>query len=191
MPATPGSFSWYVNAMSGSIITRERGAAAGIAVRRGRRSMSGSGDSPQIRVRVPAQLRDRAEARARREQTTVSEIAREALERALRSHRREERVQLELHRALLSKLISDFDGMRRLAHRNIAKSRRLVRGDQAQRWLDEWAALVDGPPQRLVEVFLGEDEHSIDLRQMSPFAGALSEEERLAAIRRARSDATR
>lgn len=177
--------------MPGNLISQERGATASAVVRRGRRSMSGSGDSPQIRVRVPAQLRDRAEARARREQTTVSEIAREALQRALGPQRREERVQLELHRALLSKLISDFEGMRRLAHRNIAKSRRVVRGYQAQGWLDEWAALVDGPPQRLVEVFLGEDEHSIDLRQVSPFTGALSEEERLEAIRRARSDAPR
>jgi hypothetical protein len=153
--------------------------------------MSGSGDSPQIRVRVPSQLRDRAEARARRERTTFSEIAREALEHALRPQRREERVQLELHRALLGKLISDVDGMRSLARRNIAESRKLVRGDQAHAWLDEWAALVDGPPQLLVEVFLGNDEHSIDLRQVSPFAGSLSEKERLAAIRRARSDATR
>lgn len=96
-----------------------------------------------------------------------------------------------MHRTLLGKLISDFDGMRRLAHRNIAKSPSLVRGDQANGWLDEWAALVDGPPERLVEVFPGEDEHKIDLRQVSPFAGALSDEERLAAIRRLRSDATR
>ncbi|HYT89089.1 MAG TPA: hypothetical protein VEL76_10305 [Gemmataceae bacterium] len=153
--------------------------------------MSGSGDSPQIRVRVPLQLRDRAEARARRERTTVSEIAREALEQALRPQRREERVQIELHRVLLGKLISDFGGMRKLAHRNIAKSRPLVRGDQARAWLDEWAALVDGPPERLVEVFLGDDEYSIDLRQVSPFAGALSEKERMTAIQRANRDVTR
>ena len=147
--------------------------------------MSGVGDSPQIRVRVPAHLRELAEDRARREQTTVSDIARDALERALRPQRREEQVQIELHRALLGKLISDPERMRKLAHRNLVKSRTIVRGDQAQRWLDEWEALVDGPPQQLVEVFLGEDEHSIDLRQVSPFAGALTDEERLAAMGRA------
>ena len=147
--------------------------------------MSGEGDSPQIRVRVPSHLRELAEARARRERTTVSEVAREALERELRPQRREVRVQLELHRALLGKLISDQGRIRRLAHRNITKSRSLVRGDQARGWLDEWEALLDGRPERLVDVFLGEDEHSIDLRQVSPFAGALSDEERLAAIQRA------
>jgi hypothetical protein len=51
---------------------------------------------------------------------------------------------------------------------------------------DEWAELIEHPGARLVDVFLGEHEHSVDLRQVSPFAGALSEEERLAAIKRAR-----
>jgi hypothetical protein len=147
--------------------------------------MSGSGDSPQIRVRVPSQLRDLADARARRERTTVSEVARKALERELRPQRREVRAQLELHRALLGKLIEDRDLIRRLAHRNITKSRSLVRGHEAQGWLDEWKTLVDGPPEDLVDILLGEDEHSIDLRQVSPFAGALNDEERLAAIQRA------
>jgi hypothetical protein len=157
--------------------------------RRGRRSLSGAGDSPQIRVRVPAHLRDLAQARADRQGTTVSEFARGALERALRPRRREELVQFELHRALLGKLIGDFDGVRKIARRNLARSRSTVRGDQARAWLDEWSDLLDGPPERLVDVLLGADEHSIDLRQVSPFAGVLSEEERLAAIRRAGADA--
>ena len=62
---------------------------------------------------------------------------------------------------------------------------------QAVGWLDEWQALLDGPPEQLVDVFLGGDEHSVDLRQVSPFAGALSDEERLAAIRRAGNHAAR
>jgi hypothetical protein len=111
------------------------------------------------------------------------------LERALRPRRREELVQFELHRALLGKLIGDFDGVRKIARRNLARSRSTVRGDQARAWLDEWSDLLDGPPERLVDLLLGTDEHSIDLRQVSPFAGVLSEEERLAAIRRAGADA--
>jgi len=95
---------------------------------------------------------------------------------ALRPQRREERVQLELHRALLGKLISGYEGVRALAMRNLAKSRAVARGDQAVGWLDEWQALLDGPPEQLVDVFLGGDEHSVDLRQVSPFAGALSDE---------------
>jgi hypothetical protein len=161
------------------------------AVRRGRRSMSERGDSPQIRVRVPSWLRALAEDRASRQNTTVSVIARQALEVALAPQRREERVQLELHRALLGKLIRDHEGVRALAVGNLAKSRAVVRGDQAAGWLDEWQALLDGPPEQLVDVLLGEDEHSVDLRQVSPFAGALSTEERLAAIARAGTHAAR
>lgn len=46
----------------------------------GRPSLSGHGDSPQIRVRVSADLRRRAEARASDEGKSISEVAREALE---------------------------------------------------------------------------------------------------------------
>lgn len=103
--------------------------------------------------------------------------------------RSEQRVQLELHRALLAKLIGDLGPLRERAQHNLERMRMQVRGTQAQEWLDEWEALIDGPPERLIEVFLGQDERSIDLRQVSPFAGALSNEERLAAIRRARARA--
>jgi hypothetical protein len=87
--------------------------------------------------------------------------------------------------------MSDYDGVRALAIRNLTKSRKVVRGDQALRWLEDWRALLDGPPGPLIEVLLGHDEHSIDLRQVSPFAGALSDSERLAAIDRAGSHAAR
>jgi len=154
--------------------------------------MSGSGDSPQIRLRVPAELRSRADALATREGKSISELAREALESRLDSpvERREVAVQLELHKALLAKLIH-VDDVRELARRNIAKSRKVVRGSQAQTWLDEWERLLDGRSIELVDVFLGTDERSIDLRQVSPFAGALSDDERLAAIRKGRAHAAR
>lgn len=57
--------------------------------RRGRPSLtgdSGAGEhSPQVSFRVPEQTRRLAEERARAEGRTVSELAREALERYLRS----------------------------------------------------------------------------------------------------------
>ncbi len=46
----------------------------------GRPSLSGRGDSPQIRVRVSTELRRRAGARASAEGKSISEAAREALE---------------------------------------------------------------------------------------------------------------
>jgi hypothetical protein len=106
------------------------------------------------------------------------------------SPRPEVAVQIELHRALLAKLIGDLGTLRELAHRNIDRMRAVARSVPAQKLLDEWVDILDGPPDRLIEVFLEANEHSIDLRQMSPFAGALSDEERVAAIHRARHRAT-
>jgi hypothetical protein len=63
-------------------------------------------------------------------------------------------VRLELHKALLAKLI-DLGDVRELAHRNIARSLKTVRGSQAQAWLDEWERLLDAPPSELIDVFLG------------------------------------
>jgi hypothetical protein len=69
--------------------------------------------------------------------------------------------------------------------------RESVRGGQAQAWPDEWEQLIEHPGPCLVEVFLGEDEHSIDMRQVSPFAGVLTQRERHEAIERARGHAAR
>lgn len=52
---------------------------------RGRPSLAGEGESPQVRFRVPTDLRDRAAKRARAEGRSVSELARDALERYLAS----------------------------------------------------------------------------------------------------------
>ena len=158
--------------------------------RRGRRSLSGAGDSPQLRVRLPDELREALSRRAALQGVTVSELARRVLSTAAEV-RPENRVQLELHRVVLGKLLVDPDHVRELARRNIERMRSSVRGSQAQGWLDEWAELIEHPGPRLVEAFLGEDVHAVDLRQVSPFAGALTQDERLAAVERARSRAAR
>jgi hypothetical protein len=55
--------------------------------RLGRPSLSVSGDSPQVRFRVPAATRAEAAALAAREGKTLSELAREALEAYLTARR--------------------------------------------------------------------------------------------------------
>jgi hypothetical protein len=120
---------------------------------------------------------------------TVSELARRILGDAA-EQRTENRVQLELHKALLAKLVGDLGPVRGIARRNIERMRKTVRGPQAHGWLDEWEQLIHDAGPRLVDALVGEDEHSVDLRQVSPFAGVLSDPERLAAIERARCRAT-
>lgn len=177
MPKAVPLFTWYVNRM----VDVDHGSRT-----RGRRSLNGSGDSPQLRVRMADDLRAALTRRAGRRGVTVSELARELLTDAVQ-HRPENRVQLELHRTLLAKLLGDLSEIRPVVQRNLARMREAVRGDQAAAWLDEWADLIEHPGPALVDAFVATDEHNTDLRQVSPFAGLLTQDERLAAIARAGS----
>ena len=121
----------------------------------------------------------------------MSTITRRALERTLHTEQREVRVQRELHRAVVAKLIDDPMAVRTGAQRNLSSSRDQVRGSQARGWLDHWQTLIDGPTLALVDALLADSDNALDLQQVSPFAGALSEGERLAAIERATGHAPR
>jgi excisionase family DNA binding protein len=56
----------------------------------------------------------------------------------------------------------------------------LVRASTKRRnkWNDEWSDLLDGPIERVLEALTSNTVRSRELRQNSPFAGALSEERR-------------
>lgn len=99
--------------------------------------------------------------------------------------RREERVTLELHRAVAHKLIDDPEAVLGLAPRNLEGTRAVVAGS-AHRLLDEWADLIAaGDIPSLLAVMLGTDSHSIAMRQVGPFQGVLGHAERIEAISRA------
>lgn len=99
--------------------------------------------------------------------------------------RREDRVTYELHRAVAKKLVDDPERVLEVVPANIAMLRQQVRGDLAQRWLDQWEAASIGAVWELIRLMLGEDSNSKDLRQTSPFAGVLTQQERVVAIARA------
>ncbi len=99
--------------------------------------------------------------------------------------RREERVSFELHRAIAKKLLDAPDAVKATVPAGVALIRPNARGPLAEAWLDEWLALSAGPIGALVEVLIGTDEHSVEMRQNSPFLGVLSQDERLEAIARA------
>lgn len=100
--------------------------------------------------------------------------------------RREERVAYELHRAVAKKLIDHPDAIRKLIKPNVARIRTKVQGSLVHGWLDRWEELADAPIGELLEAMLAVDELSIEMRQNSPFMGALTQEERLEAISHAR-----
>lgn len=100
--------------------------------------------------------------------------------------RREDRVSYELHRAVADKVAKDPQVVLAKATSNLKKLGVRVRDAYARGWVAEWETLVTaGDVQKLREVMLSADERGIDLRQMSPFAGVLSLEERLIAIHKA------
>jgi transcriptional regulator with XRE-family HTH domain len=93
-----------------------------------------------------------------------------------------------LHRAVAEKLrTAPPEGWRQHALANLARSRTTVHGSLPQRCLDEWERLLaDGDPERVVNVLLALGEREEEMRALSPFAGLLTEEERLRALADAR-----
>jgi transcriptional regulator with XRE-family HTH domain len=99
--------------------------------------------------------------------------------------RREERVTFELHRALASKLSSDPQAVLALVPNNLARLRARLTSPIGRQWVDRWAELLDSPVDVLIAGMLADTPEGRELRQNSPFAGALTQDERLAAIERA------
>lgn len=99
--------------------------------------------------------------------------------------RREERVTMELHRMLASKLEIDPAAVLAVVPANLARLRDRLTSPIGQGWVDRWVELTSGPVDVLIAGMLADTPKGRELRQNSPFAGALTQEERLAAIMRA------
>ncbi|WP_248762090.1 hypothetical protein [Pseudarthrobacter sp. SSS035] len=117
-------------------------------------------------------------------------VSQRLLEKAKESRphltRREERVSYELHRAVAEKVREDPQPVLSKARTNLQKMASRAGDAHARGWVAEWTALVNGADlNRLVDAMLRPDERGIDLRQMTPFAGVLSQKERLVAIHKA------
>lgn len=50
------------------------------------------------------------------------------------------------------------------------------------RWLDEWQKVLDSGDDAIFSALTSSSIHDVELRQNSPFAGVLSEQERTAAL---------
>lgn len=98
----------------------------------------------------------------------------------VRTHRltRDQRRSLWLAYATAGRIVENPERALTVAHRNLARMRIASRG-QARRWLDEWERLLDGPIDRLLDVLVSPSPRSRELRQNSPFAGLLTDAERM------------
>ena len=96
--------------------------------------------------------------------------------------RREVQLNLAMHRAIAKKLLDRPQETTARALTNIPKIRANVRGPRPESLVDEWETLLRGPIGPLLSAMLDESSHGIDLRQNTPFAGTLTQDERLAII---------
>lgn len=91
---------------------------------------------------------------------------------------------LWLHRAVLGALMMDPGLVLQSAKDNIARWKSVHRPDgQSVRYLDEWSAVIEGGVDRVAAALTGTDERSCELRQNSPFASVLADEQRQQILR--------
>lgn len=100
--------------------------------------------------------------------------------------RREERVPYELHVELVHALSKEGERLRKLGIENLKRMRGQQRNPVAERWLAEWDRVLQLPFEDWADHMLAANELGSEMRQMSPFAGSLSDEERIVAIRKAK-----
>jgi hypothetical protein len=92
------------------------------------------------------------------------------------SHRLLEARSLAMH-AVIARKIERDPTLLAIAHRNIERwSAR--RKDDPPAWLREWQQLLNHPWQHIAALITEPNEHGARLRQSSPFAGVLTNEER-------------
>lgn len=95
---------------------------------------------------------------------------------------RVEEKSLAVHRLLAARLLQDSAPTLKKARDNLAKLRSADRGNST-RLLDEWDDLLDRSADEIVTAMLARTQRGIDLRQMTPFAGVLTDAERRKALR--------
>lgn len=111
---------------------------------------------------------------------THRRVRRGDVERLLRPPlRREVEKSLWLHRAVVGKLVADPDKVMALARRNLARRREVHADGSANVWFDAWERLLDDGVDAVVDVITSRTELAAELRQNTPFAGVLTDRERL------------
>lgn len=90
---------------------------------------------------------------------------------------------LWLHGAVAGHLAIDPAGTMARAQKNLDHLRQVHSSAMSNRWLDAWQAAVDSGPDAVLEILTSRSPLATDLRQNSPFAGVLAEDERSSVLR--------
>lgn len=85
---------------------------------------------------------------------------------------------LWLHQAVAGKLVADPDGVLSKARQNLERQSAAHPRGMVARLMREWARVLNGPVDDILDVLCSKSPAAVELRQNSPFAGVLREEER-------------
>lgn len=95
---------------------------------------------------------------------------------------RRERRSLAIAAATAAAVAEDFSAARALALENLGKAEHVIGDNAALRWVTRWREILDGGPVAVQDALLETTDRGHDMRQMTPFAGLLTEEARRAAL---------
>ncbi len=83
----------------------------------------------------------------------------------------------ELHRLVVEHIERDPKGV-------LSRALRTIQNRDPHQYYHEWRRIIELGPARVIETLLDKSERSSTLRSASPFAGVLSQEERLRVLER-------
>jgi excisionase family DNA binding protein len=99
---------------------------------------------------------------------------------------RKDRVSLAIHCLVAQRWLCDEDNIRAHALKNIDTMRRANSDGTASVYLTAWSHLLDGPFEPLLATLTSLDESARDLRNVTPFAGVVPDEQRRELLRSVR-----
>lgn len=94
-----------------------------------------------------------------------------------------ERRTLEMHRAVAAHFQTHPERIREIARRNLQVMRDADREGHGSVYLEVWEDLLSAEDAQLIEAMTSTDQPARALRQASPFAGVLDDEERLVIVK--------
>ncbi len=106
----------------------------------------------------------------------------EALAWRRRGMTREQLRSLWLNRAVAAQLAQEPERVLKLARENLARFQKIHASRSAERWLKLWEEILDQGPEVVMETLTSTAPEASELRQNSPFPGALADTQRRAVL---------
>ncbi len=100
---------------------------------------------------------------------------------------RDQERSLWLHRLVAGRLAVDPDSVLAQARKNLQRLKQVHPGGMTALWLARWQAVIDAGEDEVFSALTSPAPWAIELRQNSPFAGVLRQEDRAAALAAFRS----